>query len=142
MSPDDARELLHHYIAEVWDDGDPEAVERFASESYRRHRSPGSEPLDREQQIERLKGFRVAFPDITIEVEDIVTEGDLLAFRSTMRGTHRGEFLGIAPTGRQVTVGLVDMVRVEDGRFAEQWGGPDLFDLVGQLGAAVRVDSS
>jgi steroid delta-isomerase-like uncharacterized protein len=134
-STEQARELLERYIAEVWDAGDPAAVERFAADSYRRHTSPQSEPLDMDQQIERLKGFREAFPDISIEVENMVTDGHLLAFRSTMRGTHRGEFFGIAATGREVTVNLVDMVRIEDGRFVEQWGGPDMLDLARQLGA-------
>ena len=54
-----------------------------------------------------------------------------------MRGTHQGEFLGIAPTGKEVTVSLPDMVRIENGKFVEQWGGPDLFDLIRQLGASV-----
>lgn len=139
MSAAENRNLLNRYIAEVWDGGDPEAVSHFAAETFRRHTSPGSEPLDRAAQIERLKGFRAAFPDITVEVEDVVCEGDMLAFRSTMKGTHLGEMMGIAPTGRQVVVGLVDMVRIEDGRFAEQWGGPDMLDLLRQLGAEPRV---
>ena len=66
-------------------------------------------------------------------------EGDRIAFRSTMRGTHRGEFLGIPPTGIQVTVGLLDVIRIENGKFVEQWGGPDLLDLVQQLGAEISV---
>jgi predicted ester cyclase len=56
-----------------------------------------------------------------------------------MCGTHHGELMGIAPTGKQVTVGLVDMIRVEDGKFVEQWGGPDLFDLLRQLGAVFSI---
>lgn len=135
--PDENRALLERYIAEVWDSGNPRAVEEFASEAFRRHAAPGSPPLDRASQIERLEGFRTAFPDITIVVEDVVSEGDLIAFRSTMRGTHRGTFMGIPPTGREVVVGLVDMIRVEDGRFAEQWGGPDMLSLLQQLGATV-----
>ena len=134
LPADENRTLLDRYIAEVWGAGDPEAVVRFAAETFKRHTSPGSAPLDRAAQIERLKGIRAAFPDITIEVEDVVTEGDMLVFRSTMRGTHEGEFLGLPPTGRQVVVGLLDLVRIEDGRFAEQWGGPDMLDLVRQIG--------
>lgn len=134
MPGDENRNLLHRYIAEVWGAGDPEAVLRFAAETFKRHTSPRSAPLDRAAQIERLKGIRAAFPDITIEVEDVVSEADKLVFRSTMRGTHQGEFLGIAPTGREVVVGLLDLVRIEDGRFAEQWGGPDMLDLLRQLG--------
>lgn len=138
MPGDENTDLLERYIREVWGEGKPDAVDRFASEAFRRHGSPGSAPLDRAAQIERLKAFREAFPDITIEVEDVVSAGDRIAFRSVMRGTHRGEFVGIPPTGRQVTVGLVDIIRVENGRFAEQWGGPDMLDLVRQLGATVR----
>jgi predicted ester cyclase len=56
-----------------------------------------------------------------------------------MRGTHQGEFLGIPPTGKQVTVGLVDVIHIENGKFVEQWGGPDLLDLVQQLGGEISV---
>lgn len=138
MAEDNNKDLLDRYVEEVWTAGNPDAVAQFASESFLRHTSPGGEPLGRDAQIERLKSFRSAFPDISIEVDDSVVSGDLIAFRSTMRGTHDGEFLGIPPTGKQVVVGLVDMVRIEDGQFVEQWGGPDMLDLVRQLGARIE----
>lgn len=138
MSVDDHEALLLRYMSEVWDAGDPKAVGRFLAPSYRRHRSPTGEPIDRADQIKRLEGFREAFPDITIKVEYVITGEDHVAFRSTMRGTHRGDFLGIPPTGRKVTVGLIDVIRIEDGQFVEQWGGPDLFDLLQQLGVTLN----
>lgn len=139
MTAGDNDTLLERYVKEVWDKGNPEAVALFASEDFRRHGRPGTEPLDRSGQIERLKGFRTAFPDITIEVNAAITGDDYIAFRSTMRGTHRGELMGVPPTGRQVTVQLVDMIRVEGGRFVEQWGGPDMLDLLRQLGATIQI---
>ena len=95
--------------------------------------------MTRAGQKELLVKFRAAFPDIQLTVEEIIAEDDRIAFRSTMRATHRGEFLGIAPTGKQVTVGLVDVIHIEKGKFTEQWGGPDLFDLLQQLGAEISV---
>jgi predicted ester cyclase len=92
--------------------------------------------LNREGQIERIGGFREAFPDVMLVVEEVTAEDDRVAFRSTMRGTHLGEFAGIQPTGYEVTVGLLDAIRIEDGQFAEQWGGPDVFDMLRQLGAS------
>lgn len=83
--------------------------------------------------MERLHEFREAFPDIRVEVVDVVTSDDRIAFRSVMTGTHLGSFAEIPPTGREVVVSLLDLIRVEDGKFAEQWGGPDMFDLVRQL---------
>ena len=135
MSAETNKDLLARYVNEVWDGANLAALEEFLTPDFKRHVSPTKPPLDRNGQIERLEGFRAAFPDISLTVEEVIAEGDRIAFRSTIRGTHRGEFAGIAPTGREVTVGLVDVIRVEDSRFAEQWGGPDMADLMLQLGA-------
>jgi predicted ester cyclase len=133
MSRSDNIELLRRYFDEVWKREDPTALPTFLHERYRRHTSPDATPLDATEQLERLRGFRAGFPDITIDLEEVLADNDHVAFRSTMRGTHRGEFLGVQPTGRRVTVGLVDMMRIEDGRIIEQWGGPDMLDLLRQL---------
>lgn len=137
MSPGDAKDLLARYVHDVWTQADPEAARRFLAPGFRRHVSALAPPLDVEQQVQRLHDLRAALPDASITVEDVVVDGDVVAFRSTLRGTHGGPLLGIAPTGRGVTVRLVDMIRIEDGRFAEQWGGPDMLDLVTQLGATI-----
>ena len=139
MSTEDNRALLRRYMSEVWEHGEPEAVKRFVAPSYRRHTSPATQPLDLAGQIQRLKGFREAFPDIGIQVENVIAEDDSIALRSTLRGTHLGQFLGIPPTGRKVTVNIIDVIRIEDGLFAEHWGGPDLFDLLRQLGATFEA---
>ena len=136
MSVVENRALVGRYFIKVWDEADIDAIRTFLSPTFQRHLSPLVPPLDVDSQIERLVGFREAFPDVTIAVEDLIVEADRVAFRSTMRGTHLGEFAGIQPTGRQVTVALMDIIRIEDGRFAEQWGGPDLFDLLRQLGVS------
>lgn len=135
MSETENKALLSRYITEVWENADVGALRRFLSPDFERHLSPLAEPLGIEAQIERLSGLRRAFPDVTIVVEDVVAEGDRVAFRSTMTGTHLGEFAGIPPTGTRFTVSLVDIIRVENGLFAEQWGGPDMSDLTGQLRA-------
>lgn len=127
------RGLLTTYIEEVWDNANPEAVRRFYAPGFCRHVAPGRPTIGVEEQVERLYGFREAFPDIRIEVVDVVTSDDRIAFRSVMTGTHLGPFAEIPPTGREVVVSLLDLIRVEDGKFAEQWGGPDMFDLVRQL---------
>lgn len=139
MSAKENKILLRRYFREVWEKQNPAAVKQFLASNYRRYTSPDTAPLTLHDQLQRLIGFCTAFPDIQIVVEEIIAEGDYIAFRSTMRGTHHGEFLGIAPIGKQVTVGLVDVIRVENGKFVEQWGGPDLFDLLRQLGMVFSV---
>jgi steroid delta-isomerase-like uncharacterized protein len=68
---------------------------------------------------------RQAFPDLSIAVEDVMAEGDRVAARVTLSGTHRGEFQGIAPTGRRVEVRAIDLFRIEDGKIVEHWGHAD-----------------
>ncbi len=142
MSTEENKALLRRYIKEVWDKQNPAAVDEFLAPDYKRHRSPTIEPLTRDDQKQLLTKFRAAFPDIQLTVEEIIAEDDRVAFRSTIRATHQNEFLGIAPTGKKVTVGLVDVIHIENGKFVEQWGGPDLLDLVQQLGAEISVKES
>jgi predicted ester cyclase len=139
MSASENKALLRRYVREVWEKQNPSAVRGFLAWNYRRYASPDAAPLTLDDQVERLVGFRTAFPDVQIVVEEVIAEGDYVAFRSTMRGTHEGELMGIAPTGKQVTIGLVDMIRIKDGKFVEQWGGPDMFDLLRQLGVVFSV---
>ena len=97
MSAEQNKALLHRYIEEVWDKENPAAADDFLAPTYIRHRSPTIPPLTLEQQKQLLTGFRAAFPDIRITVKDVIAEGDKVAFRSIMVGTHKGEFLGIPP---------------------------------------------
>ena len=133
MPINENKQLLRDYIAEVWDKDNVDALDDFLAPYYQRHRSPDTQPLSRAEQKALLIGFRTAFPDVTITVEDMIAEDDRIVFRSVMTGTHLGEFLGIAPTGRQVTFSLLDILRIENGKIVEQWGGPDVYDLVKQL---------
>jgi steroid delta-isomerase-like uncharacterized protein len=131
--------LVRSYIEEVWGRGNLDAVELYFGANYRRHLSPTLEPLSLNGQKQRLADFRAAFPDVKITIEDVFSEGAYVIFRSTMSGTHRGRFQGMQPTGKMITVSLVDIIRVENGKFVEHWGGPDLYDLLRQLGASYSL---
>jgi len=74
---------------------------------------------------ETFSEAREAFPDMRVTVEDLVAEGDRVAARVTMRGTHRGVFQGLAPTGKRVEVRAMDMFRISDGKIVEHWGHAD-----------------
>jgi len=90
------------------------------------------------QGIEASKQFfgmlHQAFPDLHVDVHDLIAEGELVAARVTYLGTQQGEFVGIPATGRQARVSGVDFFRMQGGRQAEHWGGPDMASLLQQLG--------
>jgi steroid delta-isomerase-like uncharacterized protein len=81
-----------------------------------------------------------AFPDYHTEIEDEFADGDRVVIRWSSRGTHRGEFQGIAPTGKQITVTGITISRFADGKIAESWVGFDTQDLLRQLGVSLTQD--
>jgi predicted ester cyclase len=83
---------------------------------------------------QQLLAFWSAFPDLRIEVDDVVVDGDRFASRTTITGRQTGELMGLPPTGTGVMVSAVDIGRTVDGRAAERWGGLDMFSLLVQLG--------
>ena len=138
LDPAAARTIIAAYLERVWGARDLAALDELVDPAYRRHVSALLKPLTIEGQRSRLAAMQAAFPDVSIELGEVVAAGDLVAFQSIMRGTHLGEFRGLPPTGRSFVVHLVDLVRVREGRLQEHWGGPDLLDLVTQLGATLQ----
>lgn len=95
--------------------------------------------LDGNRQIVEL--FHRSFPDVRWDILDTVAEGDNVAMRLVMTGTHRGEFFGIAPTGKQVRVEGIHILRIRDGKVVEHLGVNDDLGFMQQLGA-VPTDAS
>jgi predicted ester cyclase len=75
------------------------------------------------------------YPDLHLTVEDLIAEGDKLVCRNVVTGTHHGEYMGIAPTGKSVTYNEIFIVRFVNGRIAETWGVVDVLSQLKQLGA-------
>jgi len=80
--------------------------------------------------------MRGGFPDIQWTLEETICEGDKVAARFTMRGTHRGPFMGVPPTGKKIEVQAMNLYRISGGQFVEERGQPDLLALLQQIGAA------
>lgn len=82
--------------------------------------------------------FREAFPDLEVAVEKMVADDDCVAIAYTVTGTHKGDFHGVAPTGKKIEARGMQIARFEDGRIAERWGSSDELGILKQLG----VDST
>ena len=73
------------------------------------------------------------FPDIRIDIHEMIGEGDLVATRKTFHATHLGEIMGKAPTGKKITFNVMDFVRVRDGQYVDHWGRNDVMQVIQQL---------
>ena len=133
MSLEENKALVRRMLEAVRSGWTVGVIEEFFAPGYRRHLTPTGPHLTGQQQRQRASALRTAFPDAEATLEDILAEGDRVAYRLTIRGTHRGAFLGVEPTGRHVTVGFFAIVRVADDKIAEEWGGLDQVDLLRQL---------
>jgi len=122
-------------MEEVWQKARPAAMdELLAPDVFFNYVSPGVEP-NREVYKREVNSYFVGFPDLQFTIEDILAEGDKVAVRYTGRGTHKGEFWGVAPTGRQVTMRGISIIRIKEGRIVEEWAYINTLNLMEQLGA-------
>lgn len=78
--------------------------------------------------------FRQAFPDLQVAVDHMVTDDDNVAIAYTVTGTQRGDFMGIAPTGKKIKARGMQIARFENGKIAERWGSSDELGILKQLG--------
>ena len=88
-----------------------------------------------EALIQHIATIEAAFPRYELAAEDMLAEDDKVALRATFRGTHRGEFAGLAPTQRQVTLQFIIIYRIRDERIVEHWLSIDMLSFMQQLGA-------
>lgn len=119
-------------IEEGFSGGNAAVVNELFAEDFVEHQS-GIEPADREGVKLAIAFLHRAFPDLHVSVEDLTANGDRVWARLRGRGTHLGEGLG-EPTGRTVTLDIMDVCRFQDGLIAEHWGIPDRFGQMQQLG--------
>jgi steroid delta-isomerase-like uncharacterized protein len=119
-----------HSLAGIMEDYAPDLVAH----------GTGSVP---DMDLAGVKRFYVAtfaaFPDAQLVIEDLIAEGDKVVQRWTMHGTHRGEFMGIPPTGKRVSLTGINIARIKDGKFVEGWNNEDDLGLMQQLGAIPQV---
>lgn len=95
----------------------------------------GNPTADLEAFQENEEVFFIGFSNIRHRIEDLVAEGDRVAFRMTMDFTHTGEFMGIPATGKQISFSGIGIMRIADDKIAELWGNPDVMSFMQQLGA-------
>lgn len=136
MSKEQNKALLSRIIKEVFHQGKMSLIDDLFAPGFVEHEElPPGIPPGREAVKQLSTLFRSAFPDLTITIDDTIAEGDKVAVRCTWSGTHKGEFMGIPPTGKSVSFGVIDIVRIAGGKVVEHWGQMDSMRMMQQLGA-------
>jgi steroid delta-isomerase-like uncharacterized protein len=135
MSSDAAKAVVRRNTDEVQGRGDFGVFEELFADDFVDH-TPQPNMIPNKDGVRGLyQTLRAAFPDFHAEIHWQAADGELVTTYKTYHGTHRGMFLGVAPTGRKIQFETVDVMRVRDGKIAEHWGVANLFSLIQQLGA-------
>ena len=135
MSAEENKAVIRRWI-EAYNERDLEAEAAVLAPGLVVHVSATPGPLEGLEAWRQFSGsFAEAFPDLRLTVQDIAAEGDTVAARVAFHGTHRGEFQGIPPTGKEVAFSSMEFNRVADGKVEEHWVELDLLGLMQQLGA-------
>lgn len=132
-----AKAVVRLNTEKVQGEGDFALFEELFAEDFVDHTPQPGTTADKDGVRVLYHRLREAFPDFRPEIHWQSVDGDLVTTYKTYHGTHHGDFLGIAPTGRTVQFETVDAMRVRDGRIVEHWGVANLYSVLGQLGIDV-----
>jgi steroid delta-isomerase-like uncharacterized protein len=128
------RSPITRLFAEAFSQGDLSVVDEVLTLEHFAHNTFGGSPNGPEGLKWLIATFRTAFPDLHCTVDDEINEGDRVAARWTMRGTHKGLFLGSPPTGKSIEVQGIIFARTENSRIIEDWTLIDQLGILQQLG--------
>lgn len=134
MSAEDNKVIVRTYVEMIWNQQQVDRVGELVAADFVDHGAlPGQAPgLAGAQQ--KWAMYLVGIPDLRVTIEDLVAEGDKVAARRSYKGTHRGELLGIPPTGKPVQIGGISIFRLAGGKIVEHWEQIDGLALMQQLG--------
>ena len=134
MSAEQNKAIARRFIEEVWNNQNLAAIDELYAPSAIEHRDSPPFDLDRESAKQYTAPLFSAFPDVHVTIEDMVADGDTVVTRWRARGTHQGELMGIAPTGKTISVMGISIGRHDaNGQLVESWTTWDRLTMLQQL---------
>ena len=134
MSTEGNRKIVQH-LSEELGKGNLNVIDELYTTNCVYH-SPAFGDLNGSEGVKQLfEATFAAFPDLCFVFEDIVAEGNTIAARYVVTGTHEGELMGVSPTGKQITWTAMDISRLEDGKILETWHEANVLGMLQQIGA-------
>ncbi len=134
MGTESNKAVVLRVFDEIFNQGDVSVVEEIFSADYVDHSAPPGFPPGLGSLKQSVMLFRRAFPDLHIQIEDLIAEGDKVVARLTYQGTHLGDFMGIPPSGKKLSESGIAIDALKDGKIVEHWVVRDDLGLLQQLG--------
>ena len=137
MPEEESNKAIMRRFWDLWEQGNIELLDELLAPEYINHTLAAPDlPPGPEGVKEVVSMFRSAMPDLEVVIEDMIAEGDKVATRYALEGTHRGELFGVAPTGRHLSIKSMTVERLSEGKIVEHWRVTDELDMMRQLGVS------
>lgn len=133
MSTEENKKVVMRFNKEFLEGGNTEVLKEIVADDFVNHTAVAGIPKDVTGLIRFVGMLHQGFPDLTVEIHDQIAENDLVASRKTIHGTHLGEIMGHQPTGKKVTMNVLDMVRIREGKYVDHWGRNDVMQVIEKL---------
>jgi steroid delta-isomerase-like uncharacterized protein len=135
MSTEQNKALVRQLVEEAINQGNISMIDELLIPDFIEHEElPPGIPPGREAPKVLFTMLRSAFPDFKATIEHLIAEGDEVVLHMTWTGTHEGEFMGIPPTGKSISINVIDILGIAEGKFVEHWGVMDSMAMMQQLG--------
>lgn len=134
MSKTNNEQLIKRYFEEVWNNGNLNILDEIISTDYINHNPGTPNPVRGAEGLKPIvAAIRKAFPDLKYVIENMVISDTHVAVHTTMHGTHKGDFFGLAPSNKAIKVGQMQIERIENNKIVEHWRVTDDLTLLRQL---------
>lgn len=139
MSTEENKAVVRRYFDEVWNKNNLDVIDEVVAPDYVNHGSIPGHPTSTREDMKKIEAQgRAAFPDVKWEMHRLTAEGDMVAYHWTAEGTHKGEIMGVKPSGKRVTMTGMVFSRIVNGKIAEQWRVVDVSDVIQKAKAAAE----
>ena len=136
MSIELNKAIVVRFNKEFIEQGNENSFNELLSDNVINHSAPTEMPNGKESFYFFLNNvLRSGFPNLTVEILEQVAEKDLVTTRKKIRATHTGEIFGIPPSNKEVEINIIDIIRIQDGKYAEHWGQSNFDEVLKQISA-------
>ncbi len=133
MSKEENKKIVIRFNKEFLEQGNTEVLKEIVDENFTNHTAAPNFPKDVNGLIQFVNMLHKGFTNMRIDIHEQIGEGDVVATRKTIHATHTGEIMGHAPSGKKVTMNVIDMVKLKDGKYLDHWGRNDVMQVIQSL---------
>jgi predicted ester cyclase len=133
MTIEKNKQVVIQFNKEFFESGNTEITKELLADNFVNHTAPPNAPTDASVMIQFITGFHKGFSNVSVQIHEVLGEGDKVSLRKTITATHTGEFTGKMPTGKKVEMNVIEIDILKDGKITDHWSGNDFMQVVQSL---------